>query len=205
MNRLKYGILSLATLLLLAACGNGMDDTPTTDDPDQTEEPATTDDATDDTTDDSDSATGTQESGQDASGGILALDLAINFDDAVQTFYDTFGETVNIYEIHFEHDDGSYRYEISGWDDSNDYELEINAETGDIMDQSTESKRETDDILPVADVISPLEAMNTAIASSSTDVVEEWDLEIENGQPVYTIDLENNVDVKVDAITGDIK
>lgn len=201
MNRLKYGILSLATLLLLAACSNGMDDTPTTDDPDQTEEPATTDD----TTDDSDSATGTQESGQDASGGILALDLAINFDDAVQTFYDTFGETVNIDEIHFEHDDGSYRYEISGWDDSNDYELEINAETGDIMDQSTESKRETDDILPVADVISPLEAMNTAIAASSTDVVEEWDLEIENGQPVYTIDLENNVDVKVDAITGDIK
>lgn len=47
--------------------------------------------------------------------------------------------------------------------------------------------------------------MQAAVDASSTDFVEEWTLEIEDGRPVYDIDLDGDDDVEVDAETGEIR
>lgn len=207
----KLGIISLATLMLLAACGDDAPETPDVpepgvEEPAPAEEPGTTDDAGgDDATTDPETTPPADSETNQASAGILSMDFQVSFDDAIQTFYDTFNPDVKIEEIVFDRDDGVYRYEISGWDQENNYELEIDAETGAILDQSTERDDDHDDALDLENVITPEEAMNAAIEVSDTDVIEEWDLEIEFGRPVYDIDFEHDDnDQKIDANTGEV-
>ena len=216
-KKIKLGLISLSTFAILAACGDNTEQMPDTETPpdtteETTEDPADTGNGTDnqtgeqdatDETDDTD--TGSDTSTGTASTGILSMDFQVSLDDAVQTFRDTFGENVNIDQIEFDDDDGQYYYEIQGWEGQNEYELEINAETADIREESTETDDDPEeDILEIENYITPEEAMNAAVEASTTDVVESWSLEIENGRPVYDIDLEGANDVDIDAETGEV-
>lgn len=219
-KKFKLGLISLSAFTILTACGDNTEQMPDTETPpdtteETTEDPADTGNGTDDqtgdesTSDDTGTDTGT-DTGSDtgtgtASTGILSMSFQVSLDDAVQTFRDTFGENVNIDQIEFDDDDGQYYYEIQGWEGQNEFELEINAETGDIREESTETDDDPEeDILEIENYITPEEAMNAAVESSTTDVVESWSLEIENGRPVYDIDLEGANDVDIDAETGDV-
>lgn len=215
----KLGFVSLSALALLAACGTDNDPLPDTETPDTTEEPAEdpadtengTDEQTNDqtgeeeTTDSSDT-TGTEdaETGT-ASEGLLSMTFQISLEDAVQTFHDTFGETVNIEEVEFDEDHGEYYYEIEGWEGTTEYKLDIHANTGDIRKEKTKENQDPDDeILKIENYITPEEAMQAAVDASSTDFVEEWTLEFEDGRPVYDIDLQGADDIEIDAETGEV-
>lgn len=206
----KLGFLSLSALALLAACGNDNDPLPDTETPDTTEEPAEdpadTENETDQQTDEDDT-TGTENTETDtASEGLLSMTFQISLEDAVQTFHDTFGENVNIEEVEFDEDHGEYYYEINGWEGQTEYELDIHANTGDIRKEDTEENEDPDqDILEIENYITPEEAMQKAVEASTTDFVEEWTLEFEDGRPVYDIDLRGADDVEVDAETGEIR
>lgn len=216
----KLGLVSLSALALMAACGNDNAPLPDTETPDTTEEPAEdpadTENGTDeqtgdqageedtteqsDTTDNENTETGT------ASEGILSMTFQISLEDAVQTFHDTFGENVNIEEVEFDEDHGEYYYEIDGWEGNKEYELDIHANTGEIRKESTDDNEDPDDdILEIENYITPEEAMQAAIDASTTDFVEEWTLEFEDGRPVYDIDLQGADDVEVDAETGEVR
>ena len=142
-KKLGMGIVSLSAVALLAACGDtGTTEDPTVEEP-AVEEPATdpatdndtTDDATtDDTTDDTADTTQTTDA-PDTSNGIYGVEFAVSLEEAVQIFHDTFGEEINISDVEFDTDRGNYEYEISGWDDENDYELDIDATTGEIIEK----------------------------------------------------------------------
>lgn len=218
-KKIKLGLISLSTFAILAACGDNTEQMPDTETlPDTmeetTEDPTDTGNGTDNQTGEQDATDETGDTGTDtgsdtgtgtASTGILSMDFQVSLDDAVQTFRDTFGENVNIDQIEFDDDDGQYYYEIQGWEGQNEYELEINAETADIREESTETDEDPeDDILEIENYITPEEAMNAAVEASTTDVVESWSLEIENGRPVYDIDLEGANDVDIDAETGEV-
>lgn len=207
MKHLKLGVVSLSAVALLAACGN---DTPTNDAPpadDTTEDVAddttgdTTDDAADDTADDQADSGSTE-----ATAGVLSMTFDISLEDAVQIFRDTFGENVNIDQIDFDSDFGEYEYEIQGWDDSNEYELDIDANTGEVRNQEQEAENDNDDedILDIASYISPEEAMNAAV-SENNQIVEGWNLEIDDGRAIYEIELEQADDIEVDATTGETR
>lgn len=218
LKKFKLGVISLSAFALLAACGGPTEEMPDTETPqettedtagdtgdtgnetdDQTGEQDTEDETTDDTTNDAGTDTGT------ASAGILSMDFQVSLEDAIQTFRDTFGENVNIEQIEFDDDDGQYHYDLQGWDDQNEYEMEVDAESGDILDQSAESEEDPEEeALDIGSYVAPEEAMNAAAESANTDVVEGWTLDMEDGQALYEIDLEGADDVDVDAVSGEV-
>lgn len=224
-KKIQLGFISLSAVALLAACGDGMnEETPMTEDPvedtqtpdeganeeaPQEEETQQDEEANQDPNSQNDpgqeETTGqTEQEAVDTSNGILNVEFPITLDQARQTFYDTFGENINIDEIEFDEDRGVYEYDISGWDDGNEYDLEINAETGEITEQSTEKDDDQDYIIEFDNLITPQEAMQIAADESGSDYITEWSLEEEQGVTAYEIDIENGDDITVDAITGEV-
>lgn len=222
LNKFKMSLLSVSTLALLAACG----DTTPTEDPAGTvddpvvEEPAdTTDDATDDTADDvtDDTADDTTDNTAgdttgdtaDTTNGISNVTFETSLEDAVQTFLDTFGVDVNIDEIDFDSDRNTYTYEISGWDASNEYDMEIDANTGEIIRQEsdTESDNDDTDMIDIDAIISPQEAMDIAEGEYDAGVmIDGWVIEVDDGLTVYEIDSDGMLDddLTINAETGAI-
>lgn len=215
-KKLGMGIVSLSAVALLAACG----DTNTTEDPavedpaveepatdpatDDTTDDATTDDATDDTTDDTTADTTQTTDAPDTSNGIYGVEFAVSLEEAVQIFHDTFGEGINISDVDFDTDRGTYEYQISGWDEENDYELDIDATTGEVNEEETDRDSDRDNVIDFNAIISPTEAMDIAVEESGSDFVEDWSLEEDDGFTIYEVNIENGNDVTIDAETGDV-
>lgn len=220
---IKVGVLSLSATLLLAACDDADDTLDTTPVEEETTETDNGDTADNQTEDDVDEVEETAEEEADTeddtveedatdedssitdSRGLENMSFAVSLDDAIDLFYETFGsEDINIEEIQFERDDNRFVYEFEGWDESNEYELDIDAETGDIIKQEQDDNDDTEDILDLEGIISPQEAMDIALEAAGSGYVEEWKLEVEDGRTIYEIDIEEGDDQEVDAQTGDV-
>lgn len=169
----KYGLLSLSASLLLAGC-NGEDE-PTETSPSEEE-----------------------------TAGIQGIELPVPLNNAIGLFYETFeSEDISIDSIQFEEDDGRYIYAFDGWDGEFAYELKVDAETSEVFDQEQEEDSETEDELNLEDIIDPIEAMDAALEASGSGYVEEWELEVENDQTIYDIDVEDGDDQRIDAVSGE--
>ena len=69
--------------------------------------------------------------------------ITLSAEDAVKIFNDKYAN-VNIDEISFEKDNGVYAYEINGFDDTSEYEMEINAADGSIIKDKVEKDNTAD-------------------------------------------------------------
>lgn len=210
-KKFKLGLISLSAFTVLAACGDTTEQTPDTEDPQDTTENVTDDmgetgDQAGDQTDDQADDQATDDTGSaDTTAGILNVEFEVALEDAVQTFYDTFGEDVNIDQVEFDSDMGDYHYDIQGWDNDNEYDMEVSADTGEIIRQDTEADNDTDDdMLDIGNYILPAEAMSAAADVSNSDHIEGWSLDIDDGRAIYEIDFQGEDDIDVDAETGEI-
>lgn len=137
--------------------------------------------------------------------GLENITLELTLDDVLDLFYEKFGsDQINIESIELERDNGQYVYEIEGWDAQYEYELEINAETSEIIELSQEKEQDEDEILDLKSVISPQEAMEAALKASGSGYVDEWELEMDNNQMIYEIDIKDGHDQKINALTGEV-
>lgn len=69
--------------------------------------------------------------------------ITLSAEDAIKIFSDKYAN-VKIDEISFEKDNGVYAYEINGFDDANEYELEVNAADGSIIKDKSEKDNTAD-------------------------------------------------------------
>ena len=69
--------------------------------------------------------------------------ITLSAEDAIKIFSDKYAN-VKIDEISFELDNGVYVYEINGFDDANEYELEVNAADGSIIKDKSEKDNTAD-------------------------------------------------------------
>ena len=200
-QKIKLGALSLSAVALLAACADNIEpiDDPVGDDP-VVEEP--TDDTTqdDDATDKEEPAMGSQ----DTSNGIYDVEFPVTLEQATELFAQTFGEDVNISSIELDEDIRGYEYDLSGWDGEQEYELSLDAHSGEIKKQDTETDNDRDDVINLDNIITPREAMEIAVNDTGVDFVEGWSLEEDDGIIVYEIDLQGIDDITLNAETGDI-
>lgn len=201
MRKVKLVVLSMSTLLLLAACGENTDTTLTPIEP-ETEESVETDESNTNT------PVETDEEPTQSTKGIQDVDFEVSLDDAVQRFMDTFPEAEGIDKVQFDVDDGRFEYELDGFNAGYEFELTIDAETGDILEQSTDDDDDHEVAIDFGNIISPQEAMSFALEAAGSGYVKEWELETDDGRTYYEIDIEgadNNVDsVDIDAVSGDI-
>lgn len=200
-QKIKLGALSLSAVALLAACTDNIEpiDDPVENDP-VVEEP--TDDTTpdDDATDKKEPAIGSQ----DTSNGIYDVEFPVTLEQATELFAQTFGEDVNISSIELDEEIRGYEYDISGWDGEQEYELSLDAHSGEIKKQDIAQDNDRDDIINFDNIITPREAMEIAVNDTGVDFVEGWSLEEDDGIIVYEIDLQGTDDITLNAETGDI-
>lgn len=117
--------------------------------------------------------------------------ITLSAEDAVKIFNDKYAN-VNIDEISFEKDNGVNAYEINGFDDASEYELEINAADGSIIKEKSEKDRNLDD---KAIDLALLESVDELIESAKTDAgegfyLDSYSIDVEDSSSITKIDIE---------------
>lgn len=204
-KNLKYGASALALATVLTACGgeNAQQAKEDVKDAANNTEAAVTEEINE-TKDD------VEEKIDDLKTGIEEKEFAISLDDAVAKFKETFPEEgIEISGVDLDEDDGKYAYDIQGFKENKEYEVKIDAETGDILAQEEEVDDDNDDLdddiaIDFATIITPQDAMEKAL-ENNTGYVKSYELDHnDDGKLVYEIDVEDGDDVELDAETGDI-
>ena len=205
LKNIKYGASALVLAAVLTACGgeNAQQAKEDVKDAANNTEAAVTEEINE-TKDD------VEEKIDDLKTGIEEKEFAISLDDAVAKFKETFPEEgIEISGVELDEDDGKYAYDIQGFKENKEYEVKIDAETGDILAQEEEVDDDNDDLdddiaIDFATIITPQEAMTKAL-ENNTGYVKSYELDHnDDGKLVYEIDIEDGDDVELDAETGDI-
>lgn len=139
--------------------------------------------------------------------GLESKNTFIALDEVAGAFYDNFGSTdIQIEKISLEEDDGLIVYKIEGFDEAKEYELELNAENGQIISQEVDDNDSGDDDYGIALdlIVTPAQAMEAALVTSEGTSVKEWKLEAEKNGIFYEVELNDDMDVKVNAETGEV-
>lgn len=207
----KFAVLTFAATAILAGCGNDSQETTPVEESQvesNVEETTTEIDSAE-----TESKTDIQEKLEDPTNSDAEGLETQTFDIALSGAVDIFNETfpgASISDVDFEIENEGPKYSIDGFDGQNEYELDIHADTGEILKQETDSDTDTDDQAIDFDlIISPQEAMEIALEDAVSAKVRDWDLSIDDGRTVYEIDLDDEDpnlfdDVDIDAVTGEI-
>ena len=130
----------------------------------------------------------------------------VDINRAVEIFHDTFSDkAINITQIDYDRDNGRYTYEIEGWKDNQEFKLEIDAETEEILEQKSEIDDDIDKddiVIDLDKIVSPEKAVEEALKQANATKIEGWDLDTEDGVLVYEIDVEDGKDVVISATDG---
>ena len=149
---------------------------------------------------------------------VNKVDLAdqkfdLTWQDALDQASEKFDGDVS--KIELEVENGVYAYKIELLSDTQEFEYEINANTGDVLDEETddldqdEAKTERQNkSIDLDQVVSVEDAMTTALGEQDGRV-KEWKLEGKSSGPRYEFDIEqsgstSDVEIEVDAISGEI-
>lgn len=190
-KKIRIATLSLSAALLLGACSSPSetneesmtDPTPETEIPAESEEIAEA------------------ETARGIENAVINLELM----EAIDLFHGSFDNAdIHIDSIEFECDNGRYVYEIEGWDSSFEYDMTIDAESAEIIEQEKEEDSDEEDILDLDAIISPTDAIDAALNASGSGYADEWELEYENGRMIYEVDISDGSDQKIDAISGEV-
>lgn len=209
MDRWKKMMFTGMAAMTLAACGTGGTTDPGT--------PSVDDDTAVDTVDPVESGanttTETETPGTPAVPGDPTTDPEdptaniITMYEALDIYWTEFPDA-QIEEIDFDDDrQNEWTYEITGVFDNREYEMELNAMTGDIIDIEEDDADNDEDYLTIDALISPADAI--AEARNHVDPaakLEGWQLDIDDGRTVYEVEFEgtDDRDVKIDAETGEM-
>jgi len=230
MNKpLKMMIFSLTSVTLLAACGNNND---TQDSTQQQEEQEIQQEQNQETPNDQESndESNNQSSGQNqgetetsentsnnssgsdqtsndnSSQGIQEYEFSTSLENARQIYREEVGgQNVSIEEIELDDDDGDYIYEIQGYSGNTEYDVDIDAESGEILEtDSDEEDNNDEEVLNLENIITPQEAMQSALEQSGSGYVNAWTLDVDDGNQAYDVEIEDGSDQYVDSETGEI-
>lgn len=214
MNKIKLGAASMCAFFLLAGCGQtGNNETPgSTAETTETSKMETSDTsketASSNSAESSSGADSETNSSEDLSKGIQSHEFGISLNAAMKMFTDEFGD-VSLDSVEFKEQNGQYRYEVEGFDDTKEYELDIDAESGEVLNKKQENDSGSHEELNTDGMITPKEAMDIALKEADEGAfVTSWELQIENGRTAYEVELDyanqEDEDITIDAHTGDI-
>lgn len=135
--------------------------------------------------------------------------VAITMNEAIDIFREQ-APDAQIEEIDFDRDDGVWTYHIQGDTADREHEMEIDAQSGDIIESEEDDLDDDNRYVDVESVIDPAEAVSIARAEVGADaMLDGWKLDLDDdggvNQPVYEIEFEgDNNDFKIHAETGEI-
>lgn len=203
---LKKLMITGCALLLLTACGT---DT-TEENASKANQPSTANEAetTDDAKQDLASAVDSNETTKNKHTTVDIANLPISLNDAVRIYKEAHPDA-KIESVDLERDDGRLHYDIEGFDSEKEYEMEIDATTGEVIEHEVDSDRDNNEYLNLTEIISPAEAIEIASTNAEVEGLSptEWSLEADDNKQKYTIEYDQNdsdIDIKINALTGEI-
>jgi len=208
--RMKTVGLAAAVALTLAACGSETDDGQET--PDVPIATRTVDES-DDTADDAE--TPSDENGAESSDSpdsdttepdrttdLNGYDFDVTLEDAIAiSDEETGGGT--IYQVGMDWSRDGWVWEIDTMADGEEWELEIHATTGEILKKDRERDDDDEKQLELDSVIGHEAAMEAAVAEVPGKVTE-WELDWDDNRQQYSVEIDDDVDVSIDALSGDV-
>lgn len=211
-NRMAMStVAGLAALTLgLAGCGgsdSGTDEaqnSPAASESAQAS-PAGGEDQSDDRQDDDGDGTKSAEesSGKGLSAGadLSNESLAISAEDAIKTAEEEVGNgIVHGIELDWDDKDEAWQYEVSILDGNTDHDIEIDAETGEIVKHEQDSTDDKEKAIDLNDPMTFDDALKLAQNKADGKLVS-WKLEFDDGKQEYQFDFEKgseDVEVTVD-------
>ncbi|WP_192987666.1 PepSY domain-containing protein [Carnobacterium mobile] len=213
------GTVTLATSLLLMACGNGTQNDTTTNSETASSEMSMSSSQMESSSmaessssamssSSADSSSTSSDMNDTSSKGIENKTFDVSMEDAVNKFKETYSDA-KITSVSIDNDTNSYVYKVEGYNDTNEVKLDIDAMSGEITKKDTDDKDDVsgDDVLDLEGLVSPQEAMKAALDEVGSGYAKEWEIDSKNGKVYYEIDVEGSDsaddDVHIDAKTGE--
>jgi uncharacterized membrane protein YkoI len=145
-----------------------------------------------------------------ANGGLPAVKV----EEAIQIFQDKYPDAA-ITSIDLDTSFGKYFYQVEGVDDTNEYEMKIDAETKATSEERTEKLdadeqngvKKQEDQLDLTNLRSLEEISNLAVKEAGGGQATDWDLDKEMNITYWEVKVENGskkTDVKINAQTGEV-
>lgn len=185
----KLLILGLS-VLLFTACGNDTvaKETPTTETSTPVEETAT------------EEVQATDEKPTNEEHKFLGLESedVLSIDEVVNLFNSTFSGA-NIEQIELEYERDLAQYDVQGFSDTMEYELKLDATTGEILYQEEEQDNDREEILITENILTIEDIVDKAQANQPGISIESITLDMENGQPEYEVEFMYGAELKVPA------
>lgn len=139
---------------------------------------------------------------------------SVTVDEAIQIFQDTYPDAV-VTSLELDTTFGNYFYKIEGVDDTNEYELTIDAETKAVSDERTEKLdadeqngvKKAEDQLNTQDLLSLTEISDIAVHEVGGGEATDWDLDKEMNVTYWEVKVQEGntkTNVKINAQTGEV-
>lgn len=142
-----------------------------------------------------------------ADADLRQTQLPITAEDAWQTATDEVGAGfVHGIELDYDETDAAWEWEVNILDGTTDHEIEIDAVSGEIVGQKSESTNDTEEQVDLTDPMTYDEALELATAEVD-GALGGWKLEWDDGQREYQFDLMRGgeeVEVTVNVETGEV-
>lgn len=158
-------------------------------------------DSTTDSGQESGNATGTP-----ADADLREVSVGVSVDEALQISADEVGadRVVHTIDLDFSEDRGAWVWSIDTLADGTDHEVEIDADTGEVLDHEQDSSDDNEEAVDPADPMTPEQAIDLA-AAEVDGPVRSWKLEFDDGERTYQVEITtggDEVEVNVNVATG---
>lgn len=143
---------------------------------------------------DDDRSAAPQDAGTSAGSADLSTQApAVSLEDALATARAESGaEAVTSIALDDEDSPGSWVWSIETYEGSTQHEVDIDADSGDVLSHTTDTEDRADPAVD-PDALPPAEAMRIALEARS-GTVSEWSLESDDGVVRYSIDVRDGTD-----------
>ncbi|MEZ7897766.1 MAG: PepSY domain-containing protein [Flaviflexus sp.] len=163
-----------------------------------------TDDSGDATTPSEDNASGTT---PDRTTDLRDYEFEISLREAIELSNShTGGGTIHQAGMDWSDDSGAWVWEIDTIGDGREWELEIDATTGEILVRDQDDEDDNEQAVDPYGDVDYLSAMQTATGEVAGTVTG-WSLDWDDDREIYTIEIStggDDTDVEIDAISGEI-
>ena len=204
-TKFKITSLLIAASLTLAACGN--DNNEKTTDQSESNQTETTESTSDNKSEnDNSSNDNTNTSSSSESDELDMASFSKSIEDAIEEAKSRFDGQLT--DIGVSKENNQYVYKIELESDTEEYEVSLDVNDLSVVKEETEAEDDENDnkYFNYSDLVKVEDAIQTA-KDNVNGKVTEWSTDFDDGNLYYEIEIVqdngNNVDVKVDAYTGD--
>ncbi|MFV0558765.1 MAG: PepSY domain-containing protein [Enterococcus sp.] len=142
-----------------------------------------------------------------ASQGQAVAMIDVTLDEALQVVEDAYSST-EVTSVELEASGGTYYYEISGENQSLEYEVKVNAQTGELTKEEEETRDDDDDdVLMTSGILTVEEAAKRAVETVGQGEAIKWELDDDDDVIHWEVDVQtgrSSTSVKLDAQTGNV-